>query len=224
MTLSSRRMLLAVSVLAVVALLGWAALAAPATQIRHIRIDGVSGPVEDAARTAAGQVRGRSILLTRLGQVEASVERDARVADAHVRRRFPDTIIVDVVARVPVLAAANSKGQLDLVDVEGVRFESTAQPPSGLPVVRGQGGTPVSDAALRVALDVVAAMPASLRTRMSDLAVTPPAESVTFAVDDTTIAWGDASQIDVKARIVSILLRDKPKTIDVSAPDAPVTT
>ncbi|MEI2779568.1 MAG: FtsQ-type POTRA domain-containing protein [Tetrasphaera sp.] len=205
------------------ALLSWAALAAPATRIRHIRIDGVNGPVEDTARAAADSVRGRPALLTRLAPVEAAVERDVRVADAHVSRRFPDTIIVGVVPRVAVLAAGNSNGQLDLVDVEGVRFEAVGRAPEGLPVVRSAGAGPVSDPALHIALNVVAAMPGSLRSRMTDLAVTP-AESLTFAVGDTRISWGDASQVDVKARIVSILLRDKPKTIDVSAPDTPVTT
>lgn len=218
-----RRALIGLVVLVVVALLGWGALASPATRVRHIRVDGVTGPLEDAARAAAGDARGRAMLLTDTGRVEAAVEADVRVADAHVNRRFPDTLVVTVVPRVPVLAAANTKGQLDLVDIEGVRFGAASSAPAGLPVVRGEQAGPVADPALRVALDVVVAMPGALRSRMTEVAVSR-AESVTFSVDETSIAWGDASQAEVKARLVSILLRQKPKTIDVSAPSTPVTT
>ena len=84
-------------------------------------------------------------------------------------------------------------------------------------------GEQTSDRALRVAIDVVQAMPDQLRGTVTDLQVTN-AELVTFKVGETSVVWGDADRVELKAKLVSILLQQNPKTIDISAPDTPVTT
>mgnify|MGYP003378728738 CR=1 FL=1 len=104
-------------------------------------------------------------MLTRLGPVETAVKKDRRVADAHIVRQFPDTLVVRGTPRVPVIALANSQGQVDLIDIEAVRYQTVSTAPSGVPVVRSAEGAAVTDTALRVALDVVQALPVLRRVR-----------------------------------------------------------
>ena len=209
--------------LAVVLVLTWVGLLSPLTRIKHIRVDGVAGVVEDSARARATGLRGQPLLLTRLGGVEAAIEQDRRVAGASLERRFPNSLIVHVAPRIPIIAFEKSEGQVELVDIEGVRFENVAAPPAGIAVVKPAAGEQTSDRALRVAIDVVQAMPDQLRGTVTDLQVTN-AELVTFKVGETSVVWGDADRVELKAKLVSILLQQNPKTIDISAPDTPVTT
>ncbi len=203
--------------------LAWLAVFSPVVRVKHIRVDGVTGALEDATRATAAVVRGKPLLLTGLGSVETAIERDRRVADATVTRRYPDTIVVHVTPRVAILALQNSQGQVDLVDIEGVRFATVPPAAAGVPVVRAAGGTTVGDTALRVALDVIRALPEDLRGRMSDVQVSS-ADAVTFTIAGTAVTWGNADRSELKARLVAILLSQKPVTIDVSAPDTPITT
>lgn len=209
--------------LAVVLGLTWVVLLSPLTRIKHIRVDGVAGVVEDSARARATGLRGQPLLLTRLGGVEAAIEQDRRVAGASLERRFPNSLIVHVAPRIPIIAFEKYEGQVELVDIEGVRFENVAAPPAGIAVVKPAAGEQTSDRALRVAIDVVQAMPDQLRGTVTDLQVTN-AELVTFKVGETSVVWGDADRVELKAKLVSILLQQNPKTIDISAPDTPVTT
>ena len=209
--------------LAVVLGLAWVVLLSPLTRIKHIRVDGVAGVVEDSARARATGLRGQPLLLTRLGGGEAAIEQDRRVAGASLERRFPNSLIVHVAPRIPIIAFEKSEGQVELVDIEGVRFENVAAPPAGIAVVKPAAGEQTSDRALRVAIDVVQAMPDQLRGTVTDLQVTN-AELVTFKVGETSVVWGDADRVELKAKLVSILLQQNPKTIDISAPDTPVTT
>lgn len=213
----------AVAGLIVAAVLAWLVVLSPIVRIKHIRVDGITGALEQQIRANAGVVRGKPLLLTRLGPVETAVKKDRRVADAHIVRQFPDTLVVRVTPRVPVIALANSQGQVDLIDIEAVRYQTVSTAPSGVPVVRSAEGAAVTDTALRVALDVVQAMPEGLRQRMADLRVSK-ADAVSFSISGVSVVWGDAQRSELKAKLVSILLQENPKTIDVSAPDTPITT
>ena len=63
----------------------------------------------------------------------------------------------------------------------------------------------------------------ALRERVKDVRLTE-SDSVTFRIGTVAVVWGDAEQPERKARLIEILLREKPKVIDVSAPETPVTT
>lgn len=69
---------------------------------------------------------------------------------------------------------------------------------------------------------MLAAMPADLRPRIKDVTV-DSADQISFSLGRTAIVWGDDSKPDVKVKVIQILLAKKPKVIDVSAPDTPVT-
>ena len=74
-----------------------------------------------------------------LVDLEATRERLLRfgwVKEARVHRRLPDTLVVDIVERVPA-AVWQHRGRLQLVDAEGVVLEPVGEAMPDLPVVVG---------------------------------------------------------------------------------------
>ena len=74
-----------------------------------------------------------------LVDLEATRQRLLRfgwVKEARVHRRLPDTLVIDIVERVPA-AVWRHQGQLQLVDAEGVVLEPVGDAMPDLPVVTG---------------------------------------------------------------------------------------
>ena len=76
--------------------------------------------------------------------------------------------------------------------------------------------------ALLAAVAVVKVLPAPLQRQVTDVTVSG-ANLVTMRVRGTTVVWGGVAQPEKKLTVMSALLKSRPKLIDVSAPDTPVT-
>ncbi|GAA1764649.1 cell division protein FtsQ/DivIB [Nostocoides vanveenii] len=200
----------------------WIAFASPIFAVHDVRITGSSELVRSIAKKVTASAVGVPVLRVDTGSLEAQIEADSRVADATVRRGLPRSLVVEVVARLPVLGVEKAKGQVDLVDIQGVVAERVTKAPAGVPVVSSASGQ-VSPAGVEAALDLLTALPESLRAKVQNLRI-DATESMSFRVGATTVTWGGADRAEVKARLVQILLTKKPATIDVSAPDTPTTT
>ncbi|WP_375397684.1 cell division protein FtsQ/DivIB [uncultured Sphingomonas sp.] len=83
--------------------------------------------------------KSRAMPLVDLNAVRTRLLQYGWVADAHVSRRLPDTLFINIVERTPV-AIWQDKGQLSLIDRDGVFLEpvSAAAMPD-LPLVIGPG-------------------------------------------------------------------------------------
>ncbi len=218
-----RRALVTALVLALLAGAAWMAWLAPVFAVAQVSISGGSGALQEQVRAVADRSVGTPLLRVDPKAVEAAIESNLRVADATVQRRFPRSLVVAIVPRVPVLAITHPKGVLELVDIEGVAFQKVRVVPAGIAVVRSEGSGDVSTEGVAAALQVVTALPVPLRSRVADLRLTK-ADSVTFRLGATTVVWGGSDRPQLKADLIGILLGGKPATIDVSAPDTPVTT
>jgi cell division protein FtsQ len=144
------------------------------------------------------------------------------IAAAAVERRYPSTIAIQAVPRTPALAVRNSQGQLQVVDASGVAYATVPEVPRGVPLATAESDQALSAAALRAALGAMDALPADLRARAGDVTVSS-ADLVEFKLGKTAVVWGGADGAALKARIVEALLPRRPKVIDVSAPETPVT-
>ncbi|MFZ1577360.1 MAG: FtsQ-type POTRA domain-containing protein [Nostocoides sp.] len=209
-----------------IALLGlvvaWVVLGSTVFGVAKLEISGTSAPVRAVANRMASTERGRSVLLVDTGALEERIEKDSRVADATVRRGLPRSLVIEVTARIPVLGLENTKGEVELLDISGVRIETVSKAPAGVPVVKGGAG--VADASgVRASLEVMSVLPEALRARVRDLRFDATG-SVSFRIAGTDIVWGPPERPELKSRLVQILLTKKPQSIDVSAPDTPVTT
>lgn len=201
--------------------LAWVLLWSPLLAVSTIEVSGGSAAVRTVAERVGAEQKGRSMVLLDTSAVEAQIEADSRVADATVRRGMPRSLVIEVIARVPVLGLEKSQGQVDLLDIEGVRTQTVKAAPSGVPVVKGGSGVG-DEESVRAALAVMAALPEATRAKVTNLQF-DAADSVSFRLGSTAVVWGSSERSELKAQLVGILLSQKPKTIDVSAPDNPVT-
>lgn len=137
---------------------------------------------------------------------------------ASVTRAWPNTIKVAVVERRPVIAVRQPEGYV-LVDKSGVAYQTKhVLPPEVLLAVVNPGDVPLlSDMAT-----VAAASPKKLRS-LVDRMTASNRNSITLVLKSgKTVAWGSSSDSELKAQVVTALLKRKPKSsIDVSSPHNP---
>lgn len=137
---------------------------------------------------------------------------------ASVTRAWPNTIKVAVVERRPVIAVRQPEGYV-LVDKSGVAYQTKhVLPPEVLLAVVNPGDVPLlSDMAT-----VAAASPKKLRS-LVDRMTASNRNSITLVLKSgKTVAWGSSSDSELKAQVVTALLKRKPKSsVDVSSPHNP---
>lgn len=217
-----RRLLAALAVVvvgALVWLLGFSSLLA----VGDVEVTGAADPdvaaVEDVALEESGTPLARvdtDELADRLR------EQVPGVAHADVSRGWPQTLTVEITPREPALAVTSEDGTIGLMDLEGVTFRSVDSVPDGVPEVTAEEGAEVTSDGVAAAREMLAALPDGLRGRVDDIRV-DEADQVSFAVGETRVVWGDKSESERKVELVQVLLEEEPATIDVSAPDTPVT-
>ncbi len=217
-----RRLLVLLIAALVVAGVAWAVGWSPVLAVRDVRVVGLTGADAEAARALAAQQLRTPLIRVDTEALARSIGSRKAVAEARVDRSWPGTLVVVGVQRTPALVLRNAQGQLEVVDAEGVRFGIVGSRPGGVPFVTAAGSEATSEDALRAALGVVRALPADLARTVGEIRISS-ASLITFATAGTTIVWGGAGDEPRKVALVKALLTRKPKVIDVSAPDTPVT-
>lgn len=219
-----RRWLLLVGGLVVIGAFTWLVGWSPYLRAASVAVDGVSGAEAAAVEALVRPALGTPLVRLDTGALAESVRGRVSIEDATVTRDWPSTIRVEVVPRTPAIALRNPKGQLEVADRHGIVFSTVTSPPKGVPLVVASGATATSPEAARTALAVVSALPDPLAKTVTRIEVTS-ANLVTLQVGSVSVTWGDGSQGERKARVLTALLRTKPRPvhIDVSAPNTPVT-
>ncbi len=211
-----------VLVAGVVVWLGWFSTL---VVVEHVEVRGVPAAQVPAIRKAAAVPMGVPLMRVDTAEVRERLERDRTLRDISVSRELPSTIVVTGVPRVAVLAVRNPKGQVEVVDADGVVFRTVAKAPAGVPLVTA-GSELVTASGLRAALQALAVLSPALRAEVSGMTVTA-ADHVTFTLNlksgSRTVIWGGLGEARTKARLVEILIEEPGRTIDVSVPDSPVT-
>jgi len=220
-----RRPLRIVAVLAaaVAVLVGgiWLVWASPVFVVDEIVVTGVEGADREAALGVVGVPLGQPLARVDTAAVAQRVGSLPMVRRAVVTPAWPRTLQVVVTPRVGLLVVRTDDGVLKVVDEDGVAFRDVDSPPQGLAVVNGSGRQPAPEG-LRAVIDVLRLLPTDQRGRVSEITVTS-ASLVTFTLGDVQVVWGGRGAEEKKLKVLQVLLATKPKVIDVSAPDTPVT-
>lgn len=210
------------AVVAVLAALVWLVGFSPVLAVRSVEVVGVPdaevAPIADLAAVPLG---------TPLARVDDAaiadrVRQRATLANVSIERSWPSTLVIHASPRVPVLVAQNPQGQLHVVDSRGVAYAQVRTAPKGVPMVHAASEAALGRDALMAAVDVVEVLPPSLQKQTTNVTVSG-ANLVTLKVRGTTVVWGGVGQPEKKLTVMTALLKSKPKLIDVSAPDTPVT-
>ena len=140
------------------------------------------------------------------------------VESATATRDWPNTITVTVIERRPVLALDQPDGYV-VVDKFGVAYETqTTLPPR---VVLGEVN-PADAPLLHDVATVAAALPDKLRGKVDRITAGGPDNIGLLLESGRSVTWGSAADSELKAQVVTALLKRKPKSsIDVSSPHNP---
>ncbi len=191
--------------------------------VTTVEVDGASAETLPAVRAAAQVASGSSLLWLDTADLDARVQTIPRVATVDVRRSVPHTVTVTVTEREPVAAMPLGTG-VALVDGTGFAYRTMPAPPPGIPrLVLGPGlAAAPSDPTTVAAVRVLAALPADLRGRITELRAASPYD-VSFSLDARrTVRWGADADDARKAAVLGPLLGQPGSTYDVSTPDFPV--
>ncbi|MFG2296745.1 cell division protein FtsQ/DivIB [Streptomyces sp. NPDC048603] len=183
---------------------------------------------EQVLRAAAVPV-GAPLATVDTDEIEARLRgRLPRIESVDVVRSWPHGIGLNVTERKPVLLIRKDAKFVE-VDASGVRFDTVAKPPAGVPVLELNAGNSPSlrrfdeERLLHEAVGIAGDLPAAvaketLRIRMTSY------DSVELELSrDRTVVWGSSGQGPAKARALTALLKAAPRAghFDVSAPTAP---
>jgi cell division protein FtsQ len=203
----------------------WLVFGTSVLGLRTVEITGA--PIAGAVRVreAAGIADGTPLARIDTGAVAARIRQLPSVASVDVHRSWPSTLVIAVTERTPV-AVVRDGDAYQVLDADAVVFNTVAQPPAGVLLVRvttPASGDPTADAkaaegALRAAVRVVVALPADLRSKVSEIQAKYASNVRLILGDGRTILWGDAERSDAKARVALVLLDRASHQLDVSDP------
>ncbi|OKK19201.1 cell division protein FtsQ [Streptomyces sp. CB00455] len=151
-----------------------------------------------------------------------------RIDSVDVVRAWPHGIGLKVTERKPVLLIEKDTGFLE-VDASGVRFDTVAKAPPGVPVLELNARQSPSarrfdeERLLHEAVLVAGSLPAPVAKETLQVTVGSYDSVVLELTGSRTVAWGSGELGDAKGRALSALLKAAPKArhFDVSVPTAP---
>ena len=140
------------------------------------------------------------------------------IETATVSRSWPNTITLTIVERRPVLAVLQPDGYV-VVDKYGVAYQT--QPTLPPKVVLADVDTQSKPLLSAVAV-VATALPEKLNGKVRLITASSPDNIALILGSGRIITWGSSADSELKAKVVTALLKRKPKSsIDVSSPHNP---
>jgi len=212
--------LVALGAAVVLGLVAWLLFVSSLFGVANVQVQGVSRVAETDVVDAANIAAGTPLARLDTAAVAARVARIPAVGSVDVVRDWPRGVTIVIHERVPAAVRERGSGFV-LVDRTGVVFDQVATRPKHLPLV----SAPVSAGApaLRAALDVLDAVPSSIRGEVRSVRAASPDEVTVQLTHHRTVVWGDTGLGSRKGAVLAVLLTRKAAVYDVSVPDAPTT-
>jgi len=207
---------LVVTMLALVAV----AVYSPLLALQTIRIEGAARvPADDILDAVDGQL-GTPLALLDFGRIEGEIA-DFPLIRSYVTETVPpDTLVIHISERQPIGALADAAG-FTLVDAAGVVVERVQERAPGIALIE-VGGAGTDSAAFDGAVQVLLALPESVRARLDTITATTTDDVRLTLIDQgPAIVWGSADDSDYKARVLEDALAQdfsNASEINVSAP------
>lgn len=216
------------AVAALVAGLLVAAVYSPVLALQTVTVTGTRLITPAQVQSALEPLRGKPLPQISDDEVSGLLGSLVQVKSVTVEARPPSTLAVAVHERVPV-ALVKQGEQYQLVDVDGVQLATTGDPASAsLPVIDGGAGA-IGQDLFRATAAVLGALPADVLAKLSNASAQSVDAVELKLVDGQTIVWGNASEKELKAKVLAALLKapadpkNPVRVYDVSVPRHPVT-
>lgn len=218
----SRRITLGVTLgtVGVVVALVLVAIFSPILSLRTVTVDGTSRVDAEAVREAIEQQLGTPLALIDYGRIDASLREFPVIRSYRTETIPPGTIVVHVTEREPVVSITSPAGDFLYVDAAGITVARSPERLAGVPLVT-ESGASVPNPAFDAAVEVLLAMPDSLRGQLDTIqAKTRDDVWLTLAGVTQAVKWGSADDSTTKVRLLEALqatFGQAPGTFDVSA-------
>lgn len=208
-----RRTLIAAALLVVVLAGCYVVFFTALFSVRAVTVTGLSRLTRGQVLAAAAVPRGVPLVRVDTAPVRERVAALPRVAKVEVSRKWPSGLVIAIHERTGVAYVVRD-GKPWLVDASGYRFAAVATA-TGLPRL---ATADAPRAARRAAVDVVAHLPAALRSITVSVSVTDPDHVTLNLTHNRTALWGGTGQMTTKGRALLALLKRPGTTYDVSTP------
>ncbi len=167
---------------------------------------------------------GEHVLLFDDEKLQADVENTiAEVDRISSVYRFPNRLAFDVVAHVPVACVVDGE-ECQGIAQDGTKLTVPSDQLASLPKIKGFPEDIDRKDAMTALMSVLDALPDDFRATISQLSIDQHQMVQLTLTDGRTVAWGKSEENDRKAKILASLLGLEAKFIDISAPNAPVTS
>ncbi|MCZ2402363.1 FtsQ-type POTRA domain-containing protein [Paenarthrobacter sp. Z7-10] len=229
----------AAAVVVTLAVITAVVLFSPLLALKSMTIDGNKMVSTASIVRALAPLKNKPLPQVNQDQVQKLLVPLQQIRSVSVEARPPSTLLVHVVERVPVAVVKNQsksgKGYV-LVDQDGVPLGTVPDPAKvSLPLIDG-GIATTGSSTFTAITTVLSALPAQVLSRLQHASASSPDAVTLTLTDGKTVVWGNASDKELKAKVLQALLKapapvQQPgqpapapiKVYDVSAPRHPVT-
>ena len=221
---TKRRLLIAGAIVALTAGAVAIGVLTPIMSVKEIRVEGVTTLDAGTVEAALDPLRGTPLALVDEQQVFQSLGQFNLIQRYAIEIVPPQTLIVRVQERVPVISMQSAEGYR-VLDAAGVQVAETPELLPGAPLAQGEL-TDVTSPAFAAATRALRDMDPALREQFIAVSATT-ANDITFAMGSgLTVLWGDDSQNQLKGvllqQMIAALGGREISLIDVSSTEAPV--
>jgi len=197
-----RRWTIAAFALVVVATLAVATTYTALFAAKDIELRG-SHRIPRAEVLALARVNERSnVFHLDAGAIERRLERDPRILEAHVTTSLPDSLMIEIVQRMPVAVVGTPEA---LVGADGVVIGPAGDTGDLPALIAPDGGSAVAGA-LETAAETAGALDPTLRGAVDAVVVSPDGGLEVRLAAGFSASFGDASELDAKAASLAALL------------------
>ncbi|WP_207344236.1 cell division protein FtsQ/DivIB [Arthrobacter sp. E3] len=231
-----RNILLAVAgIVATLALVMGVAMFSPVLAVHKVVFEGNKLIGADVLQKAVAPILSKPLPQVTEREVQDLLAPVIQVKSARIEARPPSTLLVHIIERVPVALIKSADTYL-LVDQYGVELGSTPDlEAAALPLIDG-GKAAIGQDTFRAITAVLANLPQPIVAQLANATAKSPDAVELKLTDGRTVIWGNASDMELKAEVLTALLTAPPPTpepgkpipapaqvFDVSAPRHPVT-
>ncbi|GAA3708940.1 hypothetical protein GCM10022204_28900 [Microlunatus aurantiacus] len=209
--------LVGVLVLALIGGLVWLVGFSSVLAAHQVQVSGLKTLTRAEVTVKAGVPLGVPLARQDLSAVAGRIATFPQAENVVVERSWPNTVSITVTERTPVFAVRYANLYV-LVDKHGIPYLTVSKRPSDLPLAAASQDD-------RASLTEIAVVSRELTKKLRDQVVTIRADSpyaLVLVLDSgVEIAWGTSDQSALKGQVALALLKQDPKSIDVSAPHNP---
>jgi cell division protein FtsQ len=213
--------LCALAAAGLVAAAAWVLFGSPLLVVRSVTVSGTHLVSRSEVVAASGVQPGTPLIRVNTTRAAARIGAIPQVRSVQVTRSWPNRLVIVVRERTPELALPAYGGAgYDLADADGVVLQRVTRRPADLPLYPtvAQEGALRGNPDLAAAAAVLTELPAQVRRSVISVTAPQPDQVTLRLAGGITVLWGGTGRAGVKARELTVLMRQHLRYYDVSAP------